>query len=154
MSSTRRETPLLLAANKGHAEVISALTIAGADLTVSTSDTGETVLHCILKNGRRNDPCYLASLQAILSPEGANSAQVAAIVNRRDLLGNTALHYATQMWPQDVVRSLLDAGANIGMRNHWHETPVAKILPATLEAYLDEVSFKMKMYNPALARFC
>ena len=48
-------------------------------------------------------------------------AQVARVVNRRDALKNTALHYATQMWSQETVRKLLEAGANIGMKNHFEE---------------------------------
>ena len=76
----------------------------------------------------------------ILSNEAVRP-QILKIINKRDHLENTALHYATQMWPQSVVRQLLEAGANIGMKNHWHETPVSKILPSTLEAYLDEVTY-------------
>ena len=33
-----------------------------------------------------------------------------------DRMGNTPLHYATQMWSQSVVRMLLERGANIGMK--------------------------------------
>lgn len=85
------------------------------------------------------------SIEVILTNE-AIRPQILKIVNKRDHFENTALHYATQMWPQSVVRQLLEAGANIGMKNHWHETPVAKILPATLEAYLDEVSDLLCIY--------
>ena len=74
--------------------------------------------------------------------------QILKIINKRDHLENTALHYATQMWPQSVVRQLLEAGANIGMKNHWHETPVSKILPSTLEAYLDEVTLIANYHIP------
>ena len=35
------------------------------------------------------------------------------IVNRKDNLGNTALHYATQKWNDKVVRDILELGANI-----------------------------------------
>ena len=84
-------------------------------------------------------PLLYRSLEFILSDDGIQP-QIVKIINKRDILENTALHYATQMWPQSIVRCLLEAGANIGMKNHWHETPVSKILPSTLEAYLDEVS--------------
>ena len=43
-----------------------------------------------------------------------------------------------QMWPQTVVRWLLECGANIGMKNIYDEVPVAQILPETLEKFLDE----------------
>ena len=56
----------------------------------------------------------------------------------QDLLGNTALHLATQRWPQQVVRRLLERGANIGLKNKWGETPISKIRPETMEEFLDE----------------
>ena len=40
--------------------------------------------------------------------------QLKKIVNKRDLLGNTALHLATQKWTQDIVKLLLRLGANVG----------------------------------------
>ena len=45
---------------------------------------------------------------------------------------------AFQLWPQSVVRQLLEFGANIGMKNIYEEVPVAQILPETLEQFLDE----------------
>ena len=38
------------------------------------------------------------------------------MINVLDRMGNTPLHYATQMWSQSVVRMLLERGANIGMK--------------------------------------
>ena len=38
------------------------------------------------------------------------------VINVLDRMGNTPLHYATQMWSQSVVRMLLERGANIGMK--------------------------------------
>ena len=42
------------------------------------------------------------------------------------------------MWSQETVRKLLEAGANIGMKNHFDEVPISKILPDTMEDFLDE----------------
>jgi ankyrin repeat protein len=53
-------------------------------------------------------------------------------------LGNTALHYATQMWPQTVVRSLLEIGANIGLKNIYEEVAINRILPEVMEDFLND----------------
>ena len=55
----------------------------------------------------------------------------------QDILGNTALHYATQFWSQDTVSRLLVLGANIGLRNNEGAAPIGGILPATMEQFLD-----------------
>merc|ERR1719187_2525223 len=69
---------------------------------------------------------------------GAIRAQLASIVNKKDELGNTALHYAVRLWPQAVVLQLLNLGANIGVANLRGDIPLSRILPATLETFLDE----------------
>ena len=43
------------------------------------------------------------------------------IINLQDTLRNTALHYATQLWTQEVVRYVLELGANIGIKNEYDE---------------------------------
>ena len=35
----------------------------------------------------------------------------------QDSLGNSALHYATMFWPEEVVGRLLKLGANVGTVN-------------------------------------
>ena len=54
-------------------------------------------------------------------------------------MGNTALHLATQFWPQSVAKSLLELGANIGLKNNLHEVPINRILPETMEDFLNNV---------------
>jgi ankyrin repeat protein len=49
---------------------------------------------------------YSGCLAVLLRSE----QHVAAIINRQDLLGNTALHYATQFWSQATVTQLLLLG--------------------------------------------
>ena len=58
VTKTDPNTPLILAAQRGHAEVIEALAEAKADFTAINDKTGETILHFILKNGKRNKPGY------------------------------------------------------------------------------------------------
>ena len=64
--------------------------------------------------------------------------QVRSLVNRCDILDNSPLHYATEKWPTDVVRLLLQNGANIGIKNCWDEIPISKIRPDTMESFLSE----------------
>ena len=99
----------------------------------------ETVLHCLLKHGSGGGDKgrYEHALDLVLGKEELQP-KIAKIVNKRDALKNTALHYATQMWSQETVRKLLEAGGNIGMRNHFDEVPISKILPDTMEDFLDE----------------
>ena len=61
----------------------------------------------------------------------------------QDVLGNTALHYATQFWGQDTVARLLALGANIGLKNKSGEAPIAGILPSTMEAFLNTSCLKV-----------
>ena len=44
----------------------------------------------------------------------------------------------TYLCLKETVRKLLEAGANIGMKNHFDEVPISKILPDTMEEFLDE----------------
>ncbi|XP_059093898.1 transient receptor potential channel pyrexia-like [Tigriopus californicus] len=136
-TESRSIPPLLLAANKGHMKCVLKLAECKATLNKFNTRTQESVLHCLLKTDNRNNAQFVETLLDLLSMDEL-IPEIQKIINKRDKLENTALHYATQMWPQTVVRKLLDLGANIGMKNHWNETPVTKIRPETLEAYLDD----------------
>ena len=82
---------------------------------------------------------YTACLRLILDDVSPSmDAEIRKVINGLDEMGNTPLHYATQMWPQAVVRMLLERGANIGMKNVYDEVPIESILPETMEAFLDE----------------
>ena len=50
------------------------------------------------------------------------------VVNLQDKMMNTALHYATQLWPQEVVRYVLELGANIGVKNVYDEVQIENII--------------------------
>ena len=64
--------------------------------------------------------------------------QIRLIINKRDIMHNTPLHYAALNWPQSTIRKLLNNGANVGMKNDRQEIPLTRIPPATLEDFLDE----------------
>jgi hypothetical protein len=48
---------------------------------------------------------------------------------------------------QETVRELLERGANIGVKNKWEETPISKILPETMESFLDEYCLTSKVHS-------
>jgi hypothetical protein len=68
---------------------------------------GSTVLHAILRRpvtadmtflDPENDEKFEKCLEAILSdPSESVKKEIRRIINRKDTLGNTALHYATQV---------------------------------------------------------
>jgi len=146
-------TPLLLAASSGHSNVIQVFadhnlshlnnnSVKKVNLMAEENDTKETVLHQILRKpkfdiriGSKKDFVdYETCLDIVLNPSLCN---MSAIINRQDILGNTALHYAVQFWDQDTVTRLLLLGANIGIRNNLEEAPISHILPDTMEDFLN-----------------
>jgi ankyrin repeat protein len=145
-----RDPPVLLAAYGGHAEALqvlvkqkakSAKVGPAANLAMTDPVTGETALHMVLQMpqrsaGRGREEGYRAALEVLLGDPGLEE-ELASVINKRDLQGNTPLHYATQAWPQATVRLLLERGANIGLRNKWGETAISRISPALMEDFLD-----------------
>merc|ERR1719474_2656380 len=90
-------------------------------------------------NTSRQQADYNACFKVIIENSKSEvMKQISSIVNKKDDLGNTALHYATQKWPDYAVRQLLELGANIGIKNFWKEIPISKIRPQTMEEFLDE----------------
>ena len=109
---------------------------------------GQTILHMVLKAGYNNKIAVHGAASgrnneqtvSVLLSDSSQYVKTAmkSIINRVDSNGNTALHYATQMWDEATVRRLLELGANIGMRNVWGELPITKIRPDTMEDFLSE----------------
>jgi len=139
-------TPVHLAAFRGNTEVLRVLKKHHADFTIVKKSTEETVLHRLLiKDDSLAVEATEECLRFLLSDNDDEfKIQIDKIINKQDLLGNTALHYATQRWPQSVVRILLERGANIGIKNQWGEIPINKILPSTMESFLDEFCLESK----------
>ena len=135
------QQPLLEAAVRGHHGVLAAMIAdTRTDLGIVRPQTKETVLHHVLKMEEKGvpDTNYHACLALLLS--GESRVSMAKLVNKRDSLGNTALHYATQRWPEEAVTELLKLGANIGVKNHpalGAELPISRIKPETMESFLD-----------------
>jgi len=150
---------VLLASYGGHAEVLKVLldhktesvdSVKVTKFDVQDSYSRETVLHYILKMPKRseskNKPVRYQECFDILFQESGSvlDEELDKIINKRDMEGNSALHYATQSWSQKTVRKLLEKGANIGLKNNWDETPISKIKPETMEDFLDEFCLTSK----------
>ena len=134
--------PLLEAAYRGHHHIFKLFKKRGGNFLVTKDGTNETVLHLVLKMNSKfaDKTSYEKCLDELLlaSPGSRVYQQVRRMINKVDSLGNTALHCATQKWPQSTVRRLLEAGANIGIKNHWKEIPITRIRPDLLETFLSE----------------
>ena len=98
------------AAYYGHLKVLEILHGAGANLELTTGDTGQTALMSAAQNGHHD--CVEALLRWGADADAA----------RND--GDTALHIAAKMGEVDVVQLLLDERANVNARTHHDETPL------------------------------
>ena len=128
--------PILISATNGDRQTMEILIKNSADLKASKVTTNETILHCYLQQNSNRD---LEELESLLNHSTEDvRLQITEIINKKDVNGNTALHIAAQKWPQEAIRSLLEAGANVGMKNQWNEPAITQILPETFEAFLNE----------------
>ena len=109
-----------------------------ADFTAVKLQSRETVLHCLLKQGTpSSQEDRLKCIGLLLSNTDEEfSEKIKSIINRSDINGMVALHYATEKWPVAVTRLLLQNGANIGIKNQWGEIPISRIPPDTMEEFL------------------
>ncbi len=158
----------LASARRGHANVLRTLVqrcTGNSLLTPRDPQTGATLLHCVLRRPmagglslahRDMEERYEECLKVLLE-NSSLEGELKKIVNCADELGNTALHYATQLWPQSTtVRRLLELGANVGVKNALKEVPVESILPETMGAFLDEFCLEeaKKSGDPTNRDFC
>ena len=103
-------TPLLLASEYGHTDVVQLLLENNADVDVHDAD-GDTPLHCAALGGQ------IEVAQILL---GLNVA-----VNSKNNMGFTPLHQAARGWydgSAGFVRLLLDYGADVRVRSLDGET--------------------------------
>ncbi|OAA37867.1 spherulin-1B precursor [Metarhizium rileyi] len=121
------QTALMLAASAGHPEVVHLLC--------------EYDRSCILRQDIRGRDAIMdasmgghdTALQILLTyvPGGPRDA-----VQRADLEGNTALHFASSNGNLMGLRTLLAAGADVERRNIWNWTPAAYSATVQAEVYL------------------
>eukprot|EP00090_Calanus_glacialis_P022890 TRINITY_DN35239_c0_g1_i2.p1 TRINITY_DN35239_c0_g1~~TRINITY_DN35239_c0_g1_i2.p1 ORF type:complete len:1056 (-),score=229.38 TRINITY_DN35239_c0_g1_i2:74-3241(-) len=136
--------PIIDAAERGDFALMQVLKKNDADFSVLKFQTNETVFHCVLKSVTTGDEeRYLKCLDILLNDNDEEfQKEVKSIINKSDINGNTALHYSTEMWPTFITRSLLQNGANIGIKNSWGEIPISRIPPDVMESFLNEDCLK------------
>ena len=131
--SNGTEPALILAAKMGHGPCLQVL-LNHQKTDVRLSGEMGTILHTLLRKPLPHHD-YEAAFECL--QESTQFKKLRTVINQRDGLGNTALHYATQFWPQSVVLTLLELGSNIGLKNVYDEVPIDKILPEVMENFLD-----------------
>lgn len=94
-------TPLHLAANYGHSNIVKALLEAGSNLQASTADSGSTALHFAVEHGSEDVVRYLMDWGANLEAENA--------------LSETALTIAIQERHDTVIKFLISRGAKLAL---------------------------------------
>lgn len=91
---------------------------ASTNWAVWSRNTRETVLHLVLKKSHKGalaglgleqkqeeqEVRYRRCLDLLLQSEGELKQQLGRVINMKDKLGNTALHYGAQLWGQQEVR--------------------------------------------------
>lgn len=111
------DTPLVIAAWRGHSDMVGLLIARGAELG-ARSAFGWNALLAAAKNGHRDVAMVL--LRAKADIESVNG------------VGETPLHVAISFNHPDLVKDLMDRGANVNSRNHAGETPLIAALTGVL----------------------
>ncbi|OBT61745.1 hypothetical protein VE03_09167 [Pseudogymnoascus sp. 23342-1-I1] len=141
--NTLHQTPLMLAASAGHAEIVHAL-LSSPDSPdaggISRRDTrGRDALMLAAANGF--DTCVQLLLTHAPPPTAADMATepnltpARALLRAQDADGNTALHFASANGQLLVLRTLVAAGAEEGRRNAWSWTAVSYSATVAAEVY-------------------
>ncbi|XP_022241744.1 ankyrin-3-like, partial [Limulus polyphemus] len=128
-SQKGNETPLHLAVRHGNLRTVELLLEDGAQIQ-SQTEFGETALHIGVKNCRfQVVKCLLTYWASTFSGQ-----QGLFSVNQQNQKGETALHYAAALTPnqhhyvgesRDIVKILLQNGGNVTMETtEWKETPL------------------------------
>ncbi|QPG94050.1 hypothetical protein C2857_004318 [Epichloe festucae Fl1] len=121
------QTALMLAAGGGHSEVVHLLCEHDRSCILRRDSRGRDAIMGASMGG------HDTALQILLTyvPGGPRDA-----VQRADLEGNTALHFASSNGNLLGLRTLLAAGADVERRNIWNWTPAAYSATVQAEVYL------------------
>ncbi|XP_063436871.1 putative ankyrin repeat protein RF_0381 [Mytilus trossulus] len=116
------ETPLILAAEEGHLEVVTYLVTHGSQLD-ATSSWGRTPLMLAAEEGQLEVVTYL----------GSNGSQL----ETTDNYGQTALHYAAENGQIDVIKCLIDQGCS-----PWVKSKQDTVIKSDLELLVKQSDLK------------
>ena len=79
---------------------------------------------------------YMKSIQILLADEF--DERIRKIINKRDMHGNTPLHYAVNNWPQNIIKDMMKLGADLSIENKGNQIPLKRLPKATISNFLDE----------------
>ncbi|KAI9642854.1 hypothetical protein NHQ30_008588 [Ciborinia camelliae] len=122
---SKKFTPLLIAAEMGHCSVVSVLIISKANL-LAEDYLGETSLHKASRGGYTEIVKQLISVQPDLIE-----------VPLGQQFQKTALHVAIDRHHEEVIRVLVEAGANINVSDELKLTPLMKAVVEKLPNIMD-----------------
>lgn len=108
---TNGDAPLVMAAYKGHTEIVRALLDAGADVAAVDPGMKATALHAASYAGRTDAAALLIAYGIDINRQGPRN-------------GYTALHDAIWQNNVETARVLIDAGADLTLASHDGETPL------------------------------
>jgi len=118
LTSSRRY-PLIAACDAGNVELINLLVSAGADVKCSNS-SDETCLHALITacpSARHSQEPAAGVSKADIVSAIKSLLELGADINKRASMGDTALYRASEAGHEDIVRLLLDAGAETSGSN-------------------------------------
>ena len=107
-----RDAPIVMAAYLGNPKIVRLLLQAGADVTAVDPGMQATALHAAAYAGRSEAAALLIEYHVAIDKQGPKN-------------GYTALHDAIWQGNVETARILVDAGANLTLRSHNGETPLA-----------------------------
>jgi ammonium transporter Rh len=151
-----KRVALHLASAEGHAEIVRLLLSKGAN--VDTPDRwGNTPLSEAIRSGQRSVVQVLKEKGATLGSENrsmtelitaasnndmdtiSSLVQAGVDINKGDYDGRTALHLAVCEGHLDMVKFLLDHGANPNLQDRWGSTPLADAMRRSTRTGSDDM---------------
>lgn len=107
-----QDAPLVIAAYKGYTDILQLLLEAGADVKAVDPGMKATALHAAAYAGRTEAAKLLIQYHIDIDKQGPYN-------------GYTALHDAIWQGHEAIAKVLIDAGADLTLKSHAGETPLA-----------------------------
>ena len=152
-------TPLQVAILKNNVEMVEFLVDHGANINEKDPDRGGTPLDLASNLHREEIINFLKSNEAMTCDElkifslfeAAQNGNIETLkklisrgadINRKDRLGNTALHYAVVSDNFEIVKYLIEAGASILIRDRKGRTPDWYVKSSRIYSFFEELKKK------------
>ena len=89
---------------------------------------------------------YYKCAKILLDDQNPRHVQnfIGSIINKKDRNGITPLHLASTDWPQSIIKSLLEFGADLSIRDNQGKCPLKKVPESTIIDVLDNFCIKSK----------